>query len=128
MRRSLRLTDVRWQQSRMASPDCHALCLPSGLANGPDDAFIDESEFCHLHPLPDGSIHLTLPNPLRDRVVAMGWAERHPAARSGIMPPTLTMVYAPRDSYELEIVFHLIWISCQYARGSNEFDLNQFSN
>ena len=115
--RSLRMADVRSKQSRMASPKSRALCLPDRCASGPQEAFIDDHEFCHLHPLPEGSIHLTLPNPLRDQAVDLGWAEPHPVARVGVMPKTLVLVYAPRDPMELEIAFHLVWSSCQFARG-----------
>src|SRR5882724_2319163 len=59
--RCLELPFVRSQQSRMASPESRALALPDRLAGGPPDSFIDAHEFCHLHPLPEGSIHLTLP-------------------------------------------------------------------
>src|SRR5689334_2756765 len=114
---SLRLEGVRAQQSRMASPRSQALCLPECLAGGPTDAFIDNREFCHLHPLPEGTVHLTLPNPLRELAIELGWGEQHPAARCGIMPRTLTTVYAPRNSFELSVVLHLIWSSCQFARG-----------
>jgi len=114
---SLSLPDVRSKQSRMASPKSHALWLPDKCAGGPASAFIDAHEFCHLHPLPEGSIHLTLPDPLRDRMVRLGWAEQHPLVRAGVMPETLVMVYAPRDREELAISLNLIWSSCQFARG-----------
>jgi phospholipase/carboxylesterase len=115
--RSLGLADVGSKQSRMASPKSRALWLPDRCAGGPREAFIDDHEFCHLHPLPEGSIHLTLPNPLRDQIVELGWAEQHPVARAGVMPKTLVLVYAPRDRAELAIAFQLIWSSCQFARG-----------
>jgi phospholipase/carboxylesterase len=114
---SLRLADLRSQQSRMASPLSHALSLPDRCAGGPPAAFIDEHEFCHLHPAPDCSIHLTLPNPLRDRIVQLGWAEPHRVVRCGVMPATLVLVYAPRDYSELAVVLHLIRASYEFARG-----------
>ncbi len=114
---SLSLPDVRSKQSRMASPKSRALWLPDKCSGGPASAFIDDHEFCHLHPLPEGSIHLTLPSPLRDRIVQLGWAEQHPLVRAGVMPETLVMVYAPRDREELAISLNLIWCSCQFARG-----------
>ena len=117
LERSLGLAEVRSKQSRMASPQSRALSLPDRYAGGPPEAFIDEHEFCHVHPLPEASIHLTLPNPLRDRVIQLGWAEQHPVARAGIMPETLVMVYAPRDHRELDTAMYLIWSSYQFARG-----------
>jgi hypothetical protein len=101
----------------MASPDSCALWLPDGLAAGPKDAFIDEHEFCHLHPLPEGSMHLTLPPEIRRPVIDLGWAEPHPATLLGVMTEALVLVYAPRNPKELAVVLSLIWSSYQFARG-----------
>jgi hypothetical protein len=117
--RSLEIPFVRSRQSRMASPDSHALYLADEFAAGPPEAFIDDHEFCHLHPLPEGSIHLTLPKVLREEVVRLGWGERHPIAEAGILT-TLVTVYAPRDPEELSAVLGLIVESCQFARGKLE--------
>jgi hypothetical protein len=100
----------------MASPQSHALSLPDRYASGPPDAFIDAHEFCHLHPLPAGSIHLTLPYGIRRSAIEMNWAEPHPAVCMGVMPPALVMVYAPRNSKELDTVLKLIASSYQFAR------------
>jgi hypothetical protein len=116
--RSLNFPEVRSKQSRMASPRSLALCLPDECAAGPPEAFIDDHEFCHLHPLPEGSIHLTLPKALREWAVRLGWAEQHPVSRAGVMPETLVMVYAPRNTKELGIVLKLIWSSYQFAKGA----------
>lgn len=101
----------------MSSPETRALCLPDRLAHGPAEAFIDDHEFCHLHPAPHGGLHLTLPNPLRAAVIEAGWAEEHPAVRVGVLPPTLVMVYAPRDEGELKMVVSLVGASRQFALG-----------
>jgi len=114
--RSLQIPYVRSKQSRMASPHDHALFLADEFAAGPPEAFIDDHEFCHLHPLPEGSIHLTLPKTLREEVVRLGWGERHPVAEAGILT-TLVTVYAPRDREEMSTVLGLIAQSCQFARG-----------
>jgi hypothetical protein len=114
--RSLEIPCVRSKQSRMASPRSHALYLSDACAAGPPEAFIDEHEFCHLHPLPEGSIHLTLPKVIREDVVRLGWGERHPIAEVGILTHLVT-VYAPRDREELDAVLGLIVQSCLFARG-----------
>jgi phospholipase/carboxylesterase len=116
MERSLALPYVRPKQSRMASPQSRALSLPDEMAAGPPEAFIDDHEFCHLHPLPEGSIHLTLPDHIREAAVERGWAEPHPAARMGFLTEALVMVYAPRNPKELAIVLNLICSSYQFAR------------
>jgi len=115
--RSLEIPNVRSQQSRMASPESLALYLTDECACGPPEAFIDGHEFCHLHPLPEGSIHLTLPKLIREEVVRLGWGEPHPIAKAGILT-TLITVYAPRDRPELDAVLSLVRQSCQFAQGN----------
>jgi len=114
--RSLRLPYVATKESRMALPQSIALCLPDSYAVGPSDAFIDNHEFCHLNPLPEGTIHLTLPAELRVYAMTAGWAEPHPAARIGVMPAALVTVYAPRNSKELAVVLEFIVSSYEFAR------------
>jgi len=116
LRRSLEIPHVRYEQSRMASPETIALYLADRFAVGPPEAFIDGHEFCHLHPLPAGSIHLTLPRILREQVVRLGWGERHPISEAGILTALVT-VYAPRDRQELNTVLNLIMQSCRFAQG-----------
>lgn len=115
---ALSIPGIRAKQSRMAFPTSLALCLEDDFAHGPAEAFIDNHEFCLLHSLPQASVHLTLPREIRDRVVQLGWAEQHPGVRAGIIPPTLVMLYAPRDSEELCIASHLIGASCRFAKGN----------
>jgi hypothetical protein len=114
---SLEIPHVRAKESRMASPRSTALYLADEFAGGPPEAFIDNHEFCHLHALPEGSIHLTLPAVLREEVVRLGWGERHPIAEVGILPTLVTM-YAPRDRQEVAAVLNLIAQSCQFAQGN----------
>jgi hypothetical protein len=113
------MEDVRVRESRMALPGTRALYLPDVVAGGPPEAFIDLHEFCHLHPLPEGTIHLVLPMAVVERAAAFGWVERHPVAVAGILT-TLATAYAPRTAAELETVLGLIGISCRFARGSKE--------
>jgi hypothetical protein len=103
----------------MASPDSHALYLADASASGPPEAFIDDHEFCHIRPLSECGIHLTLPKVLRDEVVRLGWGELHPIAGAGILT-TLITVYAPRDCDESSSVFGLIVQSSQFAQGQLE--------
>jgi hypothetical protein len=87
------------------------------MARGPNEAFIDNPEFCHLHPLPQGSVHLTLPAPFRQLIVQLGWAEEHPMVRTRCLPDSLVMVYAPRNHHELAVVCQLIGVSRDFAAG-----------
>lgn len=114
--RSLEIPHVRSRQSRMASPRSYALYLADEFAAGPPEAFIDGHEFCHLHPMPEGTIHLTLPRILREEVVSLGWGEPHLIAEAGVLT-TLVTVYAPRDRQELGAVMGIIVQSCRFALG-----------
>lgn len=40
---------------------------------------------------------MALPPALAAEAIHQGWAEVHPVARLGLIPPTLVMIYAPRD-------------------------------
>jgi hypothetical protein len=110
------LPGMRLRESRMAVPGTVALAIDDGAARGPEQAFIDGHEFCHLHPAPHGSIHMTLPVPAVEGIVALGWAERHPIHTLGVMK-SLVLVYGPRTCEELEVALSLIEHSCHYARG-----------
>ncbi|KAK5167994.1 uncharacterized protein LTR77_006561 [Saxophila tyrrhenica] len=68
-------------------------------------------EIVHAH-ASDGSLHLTL-HPADSRaVLEAGWGERHPLSRGGrferFVPVDFVMIYAPRDSEEVEMVLRII--------------------
>lgn len=101
----------------MASPGARALYLSDDAATGPPEAFIDQHEFCHLHPPPDGTIHLILPEPVRQEAIAQGWAECHLLSRIGAIP-RLVLVYGPRDVEELQVILSLVAHSRNFAAGA----------
>ena len=115
--RASRLPNVQVRQSRMASAATSALSLADGCAGGPNEAFIDGAEFCHLLPPPEGTIHLMLPAAERAFVIEFGWGEQHPVARAGSLWRCLVTLYAPRDEAELSVALRLIESSWQFARG-----------
>lgn len=115
-----RLPDVRWGPSRISVPGAVALLLDPQVAAGPPAAFLVPGEFAHLHPDPDHSLHLALPTALAEEAVQGGWAEQHPVARRGLIPPGSVMVYAPRDDAEADVVAALVHASWEYARGPRQ--------
>ena len=115
--RCLKTPPMGLQESRLAPPETIALWLPHDSAHGPASAFIDDHEFCHIHPLPEGSIHLTLPPAVARRAIEFGWAEPHTLTVTGFMAKTLVMVYAPRDDEEADVVWNLIMASFHFASG-----------
>ena len=125
-------TDMRWSEelarrvfalpgvvedaSRISVPGARALVLAPGEPVGPPEAFLIDREFAHLHPAPDHSLHAMLPTETVTEAVAAGWAEPHPVALRGLIPPTAVMVYAPRDDAELEVIESLVRASHAFAR------------
>lgn len=125
-------TDLRWvkelaervfalpgvveEPSRISVAGARALVLAQGEAVGPPEAFLIDREFAHLHPAPDHSLHAMLPAETVTEAVSAGWAEPHPVAVRGLIPPTAVMLYAPRDAAELEIIEALVRASHAFAR------------
>jgi phospholipase/carboxylesterase len=114
--RSIEIPFVDTKQSRMAPSGSWALCLADHRAAGPIEAFIDAHEFCHIHPLPESSVHVTLPPPIRQQVMDLAWGEPHLISKAGIFESLVTL-YVPRDVYELNVVLYLISQSCLFAQG-----------
>lgn len=113
----LALPNVGFQQSRVARPGTFALALREARAGACQDALIDDLEFCHIHPAPEGFLHLTMPDSHRERVIAQGWGELHLSARAAMIPRTLILLYAPRDDAEVTIAVALVKVSCRFAEG-----------
>ena len=72
------------------------------------------TEFAHLHPGYDGSLHVNLDPEVIERITASGWGEPHPRV------PWAAMLYGPHDEQELEVVWQLIQLSYRYAIGELE--------
>jgi hypothetical protein len=100
--------------SAVSVPGARAFHLP-GCTQAGRGCFMIEREFAHLHPRSDGSLHMTLPPEIVDRVIERGWAERHPLSGKHGLPNNIVMVYGPRDAPELEVVQDLVLASYQHA-------------
>jgi Family of unknown function (DUF5519) len=117
-RRAFALPGVVEEPSRISVPGARALVLAPGEPAGPPEAFLVGREFAHLHPDPDRSLHAMLPPEAAAAAVAAGWAEPHPAALRGLIPPTAVMLYAPREEAELEVIERLVRASHAFARAA----------
>jgi hypothetical protein len=115
-RRVFALPGVVEEPSGISVPGARALVLAPGEATGPPEAFLVGREFAHLHPAPDHSLHAMLPTETVAEAVAAGWAEIHPVALKGLIPPNAVMLYAPRDEAELGVVESLVRASHAFAR------------
>jgi hypothetical protein len=111
---------VEERHSGISVPGARALWLAAYAAAGPPPAFLIGREFAHLHPAPDFSLHMMLPDPVRTAAFEAGWAEPHPMAARGLIPQTAVMVYAPRDEDELGVVVELVKASHRFASAAAE--------
>ena len=108
------LDEVVEQPSRVSLPGARALTVASDLPAN-DDAMLAAREFAHIHPQPNGgSLHLRLSQAGAREVVDEGWGVYHPFAIDGSVP-NLIMVFAPRDSTDLEHVKAIIEASVAFA-------------
>ena len=92
------------------------LFLADADANGPDEASLLGTEFAHLHPLPDGSLHMVLPPSVHADAVEAGWGIPHPMAGMPTVSTQTILIFAPRDAAEREVARQLISAAEAYAR------------
>jgi Family of unknown function (DUF5519) len=111
------LPGVAWRPSAISVPGAEALWLADDAGGGPPEAFMIGREFAHLHPVPDRSLHVMVPQPLAEQLIAEGWGELHPVARMGLLPRTAILVYAPRDDLEVAVVARIVGVSHAFASG-----------
>jgi hypothetical protein len=112
------LAGVRLGPSRRAPAGTVGFHLPGVDPRGREDHFMLDQEFAHVHPEPDGSLHVLLPEPTRSEAVAAGWAEAHPMTGMPTVPGGIVLLYAPRNVAELEIVMSLVEASWNNARSA----------
>ena len=112
------LPDVTLGASLRAPPGTIGLRLEARSAHGGEHAFLLGREFAHVHPMPDGSLHLTLPPSVRGEALSKGWAEPHPMAGRPTVSPPIVMVYAPRDEAEADVASRLVHASREFAKGA----------
>ena len=111
---------VREEPSGISVPGARALVLEAEAAKGPQEAFLVGTEFAHLHPMPDQSLHLSLPPDRAKQEVEAGWAEYHPWVLEGKIEPTRLLVYAPRNRDENGKVYELVVAAHAFALGVDE--------
>ncbi|MFZ2015483.1 MAG: luciferase family protein [Nocardioides sp.] len=108
---------VTVQPSRIAVEGSRALVLTDGGDAGPPEAFMIGREFCHGHAGGDSSLHAALPPPLARAAQESGWGEPHYLVHTQQAPPSITMLYAPRDETERDVVLRLVRASYEFALG-----------
>lgn len=108
---------IERRPSVISVPGAEALWLQEEGGHSCAEAFMRGNEFAHVHPPYDGSMHMMLPQHYVAELIEKGWGEVHPLVPEGRMPPTLVMVFGPRDEKELDVIMTLIDTSYKFARG-----------
>jgi hypothetical protein len=90
------------------------------MALGPAEAFLADTEFAHLHPGYDGSLHLALHPAAAQAARHAGWGQ--PDTSLGAF-----LLFGPRDEAELAVVWALTYASYRYARRMDNPDLIEFA-
>jgi hypothetical protein len=108
---------VAIQPSRIAVEGSRALVLTDDAGTGPGEAFMIGREFCHGHAGGDSSLHAALPPPLARAAQEAGWGEPHYLVHTHQAPPSITLLYAPRDEAERDVILRLVRASYQFALG-----------
>lgn len=109
---------VQQGPSRISVDGARALILDTDDASGPTEAIVGQ-EFCHVHAQGDHSLHASLPLQLVKAAEQAGWAEPHFLVHTGQAPPTVVMIYAPRDENERDVVLSLVRASYEFALTSS---------
>lgn len=107
------LPHVSIGESCVSVPGSRAFRVDADRAAGPPEAFQCGTEFAHVHPPGDGSLHATLPPAVYEAVRIAGWGEPHPI--SGTM-----LLFGPRTRRELETLWQLLLCSYRYALGEDQ--------
>lgn len=113
------------------SPSCEH--KTEAKTNTVEDSAMDPcdhpAEIAHIHTT-DSSMHLTLHPSDAALVISNGWGERHPlAGRGPWVPNGFTMVYAPRNGNEVQILIEIVraagwWVGGCMLLARAERDLN----
>jgi hypothetical protein len=110
----------------IAWPDVEAAPLPVGsetlisfqvgaeVATEDPFVFITGREFGRVF-FAAPTIYLTLPLICAHWAVVRGWAEPHYSSGCGLVPPSVMVVYTPRDGREVAVCRSLFWISYNFA-------------
>ena len=117
LRRANELPGVTEGDSVISVKGARAFFLPEEMIKGPKDSLIMENEFAHIHPRPDSSWHLQLPHELAVLAISGGWGRIHTVVWMGDAPANSMMLYSPRNTEEMEIVWGLVQESYRYAIG-----------
>lgn len=112
------LGGVSTAPATVGPPGTRSLLLDRATTTGPDAAYVlpAAGEFAHLHPDPDGSVHVALPDALAYDAIAKGWAVPHPLAGVRVAAG-MVLVPGPRDAAEVDVVAGIGTAAHRHASG-----------
>jgi hypothetical protein len=110
------LPDIKERLIHRADPPERDLWLRDAVPKGTADAFINEREIGHFHPL-DRSTHTALPPGLAPMAVDAGWADVHTVARAGLAHKNMVLLHGPRDAHEVDVIFGIVLAAYRFAGG-----------
>lgn len=117
----LTLPGVMLGESWISVPGSRAFLLDASVSKGRPEAFFGPTtEFAHIHPAHDGSLHAKLPAADAEKIMAAGWGEPHPMAARHGPPINNVMLYGPRDEAELATLLAILRRSYDFGLGSVE--------
>lgn len=107
--------NVSEHDTLISVPSSRAMWLDESVPAAHKDAFMpgqNSREFCHLHE--DGSLHAVVSNETEEEILQKGWGVRHMYYDRGVKE---MLVYAPRNTEEVEVVKNIVAASFRYASG-----------
>lgn len=104
------LAGVRVRPSLTCATGSRGLHLAPKLAEGAVSAFLIGTEFAHLHPDYDGSLHIALPHDVAVATESSGWGKIS-------LDDGSFLLYAPRHETDLVVVWTFVVFSYRCARG-----------
>ena len=114
------LPNVTEHDTLISVPASRALWLDESVPTAHADAFMpgqNSREFCHLHA--DGSFHAVVDTQVEQEIIEKGWGVRHMYFDRGVKE---ILVYAPRNTEEMDIAKAIIMKSYQYAAGETQIE------
>ncbi|MGI9401495.1 MAG: luciferase family protein [Rhizobiaceae bacterium] len=112
-----KLPDVDVRPTIVSLPGAQGFWINENLKLAHPEVIVGGREFAHVHP--DGSLHASLSPGRARQAVAAGWAVRHPWAEQRPGWEGFVMLYTPKTTDELGVVYQLIVDSYNFVTGRN---------
>ncbi|CUK04226.1 hypothetical protein RUE5091_02602 [Ruegeria denitrificans] len=109
------LPGVEIRQTVVSLPGALGFWITEDTALARPEVIVGGREFAHLHP--DGSLHASLSPTLAKKAAEKGWAVSHPWADQRPGWGGFVMIFTPKNTDELDVVFELVEASYEFVTG-----------